>query len=354
MFTRSPFPLPFVVLVMTVAIGGSSAYTVNEYTLFMPNVRPKTTDLYLCTAAKIDPDAIQSSSSAYYIVGFQPIATSNTSHHMLLYGCSEPGGNGGNSRRRRRPVWNCGQMQTEAASAVTAPCRSGTSVLYGWARDAPALQLPAGVGFKMGGDSGMDYLVLQVHYRRAFGADEMDDSGVVLRYTDEPLPKLAGVYLLATDGEVPARAVERMETACPFLEIGKIVHPFAYRVHTHELGRSVAGYRVRAGDDGVQRWTLLGKRDPMRPQMFYPVADDNVTVEYGDTLAARCTMVSGRDTVTRVGPTGADEMCNFYVMYWMKAGAGRLQQDVCGREGPPLYYWEYDPCLNNVPDPDAL
>lgn len=37
-------------------------------------------------------------------------------------------------------------------------------VIYAWARDAPKLELPEGVGFKVGGKSPIQYLVLQVHY----------------------------------------------------------------------------------------------------------------------------------------------------------------------------------------------
>jgi len=40
--------------------------------------------------------------------------------------------------------------------------------MYAWARDAPTLKLPNGVGFKVGGDSQINYLVLQVHYHRMF------------------------------------------------------------------------------------------------------------------------------------------------------------------------------------------
>lgn len=37
-------------------------------------------------------------------------------------------------------------------------------VIYAWARDAPRLNLPDGVGFKVGKSSPIKYLVLQVHY----------------------------------------------------------------------------------------------------------------------------------------------------------------------------------------------
>lgn len=46
------------------------------------------------------------------------------------------------------------------------PCKEGshTQIVYAWARDAPRLELPEGVGFKVGKASPIKYLVLQVHY----------------------------------------------------------------------------------------------------------------------------------------------------------------------------------------------
>jgi hypothetical protein len=39
------------------------------------------------------------------------------------------------------------------------------------------------------------------------------------------------------------------------------------------------------------RWSLIGKMSPKRPQAFYPVSDSELSVNSGDYLAARCTMV---------------------------------------------------------------
>lgn len=94
---------------------------------------------------------------------------------------------------------------------------------------------------------------------------------------------------------IPARQTEHLETACEIKEDKKL-YPFAYRTHTHSLGKVVSGYKVRGGD----KWTLLGKRDPLTPQMFYPVNDTTPIVK-GDVLAARCTMESTRDRITYVG-----------------------------------------------------
>lgn len=41
-------------------------------------------------------------------------------------------------------------------------------VLYAWARDAKALELPEDVGFQVGKGSKISYLVLQVHYSKKF------------------------------------------------------------------------------------------------------------------------------------------------------------------------------------------
>lgn len=98
-----------------------------------------------------------------YIVGFTPNASMNTAHHILIYGCETPGYY---ERDTPRAVWNCGEMAHSGSSEYkTAPtCARGSQVIYAWAMDAPALKLPQGVGFKVGGDTGVKFLVLQVHY----------------------------------------------------------------------------------------------------------------------------------------------------------------------------------------------
>uniref|UniRef100_A0A673GQ06 peptidylamidoglycolate lyase n=1 Tax=Sinocyclocheilus rhinocerous TaxID=307959 RepID=A0A673GQ06_9TELE len=72
------------------------------------------------------------------------------------------------------------------------------------------------------------------------------------------------------------------------------------------------GYRVRNG-----QWTQIGRQSPLLPQAFYPVAN-TIDVKNGDILAARCVFTGeGRTTNTQIGGTSNDEMCNFYIMYYM-------------------------------------
>lgn len=190
----------------------------------------------------------------------------------------------------------------------------------------------------------MKYLVLQVHYAHIdrFKDGSTDDSGVKLLYTKKKLNKQAGVIVLGTSGRIAPHSLEYMETSCMINE-NKTIHPFAYRTHTHSLGRQVEGYVIKPGS----RWVELGKRDPLTPQMFYKV-HNNVSITYNDILAARCTMQSNRDRITYIGNTNEHEMCNFYLMYYVENGEP-LSNKFCFTRGPPYYYWESDN-LVNIPD----
>ena len=61
--------------------------------------------------------------------------------------------------------FSCGEMENGLTGTKNAsPCKNGQKILYAWAKNAPRLDLPEGVGFKVGGkDSDVNYLVLQVH-----------------------------------------------------------------------------------------------------------------------------------------------------------------------------------------------
>ena len=51
----------------------------------MPKAKPSQAESYLCTPIRLDTE------DTYSVVGFRPNATKMTAHHMLIYGCEEPG-----------------------------------------------------------------------------------------------------------------------------------------------------------------------------------------------------------------------------------------------------------------------
>jgi len=299
-------------------------------------VKPDMAETYICTPIMMDTEL------THYIVGFRPNATKMTAHHMLVFGCEEPGS--------MMPTWNCGEMTTKQPGLVThQPCQGESQIIYAWAMDAPKLELPDQVGFRVGADSTIQYLVLQVHYGSVDHIDpEGDDSGVFLQYTDVEQPKTAGVLLLGTGGSAPPHSTTYFETACD-IEDERTIHPFAFRTHTHQLGKVVSGWKV----SDKERWELIGKKDPQLPEMFYPAAT-SLSLSQGDTVAARCTMVNTRDRVTYIGTTQEDEMCNYYLMYWVQ-GKKPMEKTSCFTRGPPTWSWGgwFGGGLTNIPEQEA-
>lgn len=116
----------------------------------MPQAKPDHPETYLCTSSRINTE------QTIYITGFEPLADRQTAHHMILYGCKTPG--------KFDPLYNCGAMsvkQKGLASSIE-PCGLGSSIMYAWAQNAPKFHLPKDVAFRVGGDTGIDWIVLQV------------------------------------------------------------------------------------------------------------------------------------------------------------------------------------------------
>ncbi|XP_014444678.1 peptidyl-glycine alpha-amidating monooxygenase isoform X2 [Tupaia chinensis] len=258
----------------------------------MPGVTPKQSDTYFCMSMRLPMD------EEAFVIDFKPRASMDTVHHMLLFGCNMPSSTGS--------YWFCDE----------GTCADKANILYAWARNAPPTRLPKGVGFRVGGETGSKYFVLQVHYGdiSAFRDNHKDCSGVSLHLTRLPQPLTAGMYLMmSVDTVIPAgEKVVNSDISCHYKNYP--MHVFAYRVHTHHLGKVVSGYRVRDG-----QWTLIGRQSPQLPQAFYPV-EHPVDVSFGDILAARCVFTGeGRTEATHIGGTSSDEMCNLYIMYYMEA-----------------------------------
>ncbi|XP_053422324.1 peptidyl-glycine alpha-amidating monooxygenase isoform X5 [Nycticebus coucang] len=258
----------------------------------MPGVTPKQSDTYFCMSMRLPVD------EEAFVIDFKPRASMDTVHHMLLFGCNMPSSTGS--------YWFCDE----------GTCADKANILYAWARNAPPTRLPKGVGFRVGGETGSKYFVLQVHYGdiSAFRDNHKDCSGVSLHLTRLPQPLIAGMYLMmSVDTVIPAgEKVVNSDISCHYKNYP--MHVFAYRVHTHRLGKVVSGYRVRNG-----QWALIGRQSPQLPQAFYPV-EHPVDVSFGDLLAARCVFTGeGRTEATHIGGTSSDEMCNLYIMYYMEA-----------------------------------
>nr|XP_039267378.1 uncharacterized protein LOC120342565 [Styela clava] len=312
----------------------------------LPGVSVSKDDTYLCTGAKI-ADYTNATNKSIYIVEYQPHAKQTVAHHMLLYGCKSPG------IVTPGAVWNCGGVMEGAKKNSdgfpNAPlCGSGgpPTIMWAWAKDAPLFKLPKDVGFKIGPGTGIQYFVLQVHYKSAsvFRGGFEDHSAVSVISTYERKPYLAGVYVLASSmGTVPPHKTRNFDISCRYKQPYSI-HPFAFRTHAHALGVEVLGFRIRDAE-----WTLIGAKSPQLPEAFYPVTMKNMTIRYNDILAARCVMDNFRNVPTSIGYRHTDEMCNFYIMFWVDARYENLldKWDKQCNNGFPWVHWSSLPGYYN-------
>lgn len=277
--------------------------------LRMPGVEPAQADDYYCTAYNLSYEEA-------YIVNFEPKPDHSTASHMLLIGC----GNIFKKDHLHPGSWNCDR---------NAVCDDLT-VLYGWARNAPSTQLPQGVGFQVGQQTSVRYLVLQVHYDSPIVGG--DSTGLELQIDLQPQRYLAGIHVFyAKDQTIPPGQPSFPVDVNCVASREEPMFVFAYRVHTHSLGRAVTAYLLHNG-----HWSQLAQGDPHRPQAFYPL-NRTVTVKPGDVLASRCTYdTTTRKRPTEIGPGASQEMCNLYLMYYALRSSGRTSGQCENLERPAL------------------
>ncbi|KAL0044814.1 hypothetical protein WJX82_010409 [Trebouxia sp. C0006] len=271
-------------------------------------------DQYVCFRVDLPKQSLK-------IVGVDPLSTQDVVHHMLLFGCANDG--------PANEAWPC---------HMTSPCRGGFErVLYGWGKNAPAMTLPTGVGYGVGPGSAMQSLVLQVHYLQERPAG--DQSGIRLRMTSKSTPFSAGMINYASYFTIPpGKPKHPIENQCCYSGF-EILKGFAFRVHTHALGRSVNLERIEQ-QNGKQVSNELCERDPQLPQGFAPIKD-NLLIRPGDTLKATCMFDSSAvHSPVNAGATHNDEMCNLYLMLYSQlpffmACYGSPQVDRHGMGGIP-------------------
>jgi len=287
------------ILCVVCHVGLTTGHQDGDYTLdiMMDHAVAHQPDDLVCTARKLEQ-------GESYIIKLSPHADKSTAHHMMLFGCKLP------ANQNFTKPWSCdGYNDMDSPVSV---CRGGSrKILFAWALNAPEKSLPDGVGLRVGGDTGIQYLVTQLHYAKKFPEGVTDGSGYTVHITRDRPEQQAGYIIIGGDGTIPPQQPEfHMESMCVYNRSYPI-YPIGYRTHSHKLGVVTAGYRIRNGE-----WTEIGRMSPQLPQTFYPVTHPDMDIQPGDYLAGRCTMNSmsrHQDTVT--GPRNEDEMCNFYILY---------------------------------------
>ncbi|XP_045113955.1 peptidyl-glycine alpha-amidating monooxygenase B-like isoform X2 [Portunus trituberculatus] len=281
----------------------------------MPGITPRVDEAYLCTAVRLN-DSVEE-----WVVRFDPLASANRAHHMLLFGCSDV-----LQQNLEGKFWDCGHHGV---------CQN-SRIMYAWAKNAPTTSLPEGVGFRIGGQTGIHFLTLQIHYAKALPEGVKDHSGLQMELTTQKQKYKAGIYLLAAGNTIipPNTPKTHADMNCLLADSGepRDITLFAYRVHAHVLGTVITGYLF---DTTKNEYIEIAKGNPHWPQAFYPMNKTHLA-KTSDILHARCTWNStGRSRHTMIGSTAADEMCNLYLMYYTDPRLGS-EFSACGMETYPM------------------
>jgi len=292
----------FAVLICTCHGGEPDKQNTNSsgtLALRMADYAPVKNDDYHCVDFEV------SSEKKKFITKFQVDGTADRAHHMILYGCSQTSNSSPSG-------WDCGHH---------AVCSGSQTILFAWAKNAPPTSLPPSVGFQIGGDTNVNYLVLQIHYAHTLPEGELDRSGMDLDVTTEEQKFMAGIFLLGTShADIPPFRSETVSDVSCRVYAANTLHFFAFRTHAHALGKVISGYKIAKGTEKVEE---IAKGNPQWPQAFYKMSKI-FDVNDGDILLARCTFDStNRNRTTRIGTTAADEMCNLYILYYTEAKNGK-------------------------------
>ncbi|CAK9296626.1 unnamed protein product [Gordionus sp. m RMFG-2023] len=300
--------------IVQLILGDSHANDLSYMNITMPGVAPPTNDAYFCTSEAINAER-------RYLVDFKVHSSMEVAHHILLYGCKVP-------YYLNLPYWQCGNICGDSA----------VKIIYAWARNASQFSYPKDVGYKIGQEVDIDYLVMQIHYLNPI-IDHKDYSFITIGYSSTPPKYEAGMHLMLALKQPIPPGIEKFHVDISCLYKGPNIHPFAFRTHAHSLGRVISGYvikhnnsqeiamnankvdnilNVRSGQNKEEymTWTKIGLGSPQWPQAFYPTTHD-ITIKKGDILAARCTYDSrDQENYVQMGGSHSDEMCNFYMMYY--------------------------------------
>ena len=236
----------------------------------------------------------------FFAVGIEAYGRQGTEVHTLLYGCQEPGYW---DESTPNAMWNCDPnadtLPPSFPFRTTCAHHKQNNQLYQMTLGAPSQVLPANAGFKVGGDTGINSLVLRIHQehvpeflkKRNESVLTTTKAGFILTMS-RPRPGIKRIALMAvgSHGIIAPRSISHLETAYKFKE-DLHIHPIAFMVHTHMHGTAVTGWKV--SPDGT--WSLIGRRDPQLPEIFAPVANQSMVLRKGDVIAARCTMNNPSD-----------------------------------------------------------
>ncbi|XP_035698652.1 DBH-like monooxygenase protein 1 homolog [Branchiostoma floridae] len=215
-------------------------------------------------------------------------------------------------------------------------------MLAAWAIGGLNFTMPEHVGYPIGEDGGIGYVMMQLHYDNPQQKEGVvDHSGITIHYTPELREYDAGILqtsgsfspLLVVPPGLPDYLVESYcEPEClnAFLEeLGQPIHVFADVLHGHLLS---AKMRTRLIRNGVELPEIARDDNYDFNLQLTRVLKEEVTIHQGDIIMTECVYdSSNRNSVTYGGLSTAEEMCQSFLYYYP-----RTNMTVCSSTAHPM------------------
>jgi hypothetical protein len=235
-------------------------------------------------------------------------------HHMLVHACVNTGPNSYVAKYQQAGICDSPVgMQSSGCKMIT----------FIWAVGTSALELPAGVGFRMGSATSysISHVVIEFHYTNPSGLSGVTDhSGLDITWTPTVRPIDAGVMTLgdpfvSLPSISPDKKAHAVETTCPSQCTQSWPHTinvFSEFLHMHAAGSRMFTNQFRNGN-----YLRTTNRIDYYSYGFQQLTPVNYQIRPGDRLNTHCVFDTvNRNTETKFGIGSLDEMCMDFIFYY--------------------------------------
>lgn len=272
---------------------------------------PSAATTYVCAAFAL------STTQMNRVVAFQALPDNkNVIHHMVLY-----------QIQAGAPAPN---TATPADCATQMPV--GAQPLFAWAPGGDAVILPPEAEVRVGGSTGVHYIVIQYHYDNPGQLpSEIDNSGVRF-YIDNVNTRAnqAGFLFVGMNPggiSIPAgRANHHQGGECSTATIPYTLNVFSWAPHMHYLGKQ-GWFTIERGST-----TVFEAKDEYYDFAAQKFTAISATIEQGDIIKSHCVWDSSQESSTTFGGDETNnEMCLIALLYWpVIPGAGSCVSKMWG------------------------
>ena len=194
-----------------------------EVKLLMKGAETHHDDEYLTTRIPVDI-AFDIDLADEIFVNKISVQTDGKVHHIIVKGCADV------------------IDEIHPATSTFSVFCEDPKILFSWALDAGPLVLPEDSSIRLGGQSNVNSINIEAHYKDQFdGIDEF--TGLVVETSKEPPKKLIGIYLLGSSYfSLPVGKQTNVDIECEY-DFEETIEVFAFRTHAHTNGQVITGYR---------------------------------------------------------------------------------------------------------------